>query len=177
MAIRFKDKITGIWQAARGSDGREDVSARSNTRAFYNNRDKEFLFAWLSELSCSANDYLIYIKNTDSINRLFVEHIHFGSDANQVFYIHKVTGTPTGAIISGRNQNYAETNAAVGSFYGNAAVGGLTSSWKSKAVRVQANSNGLWTNSGGILLNDGEALAVQAKNTASVDVTIMGYYE
>lgn len=175
--IRIHDKIAGAWRAVKGSDQRLDVSARSNTRAFYNNRDKECLFAWLSEFGCSAGNYISYIKNTDSTRKLYVEHIHFGSDANQVFYIHKVTGTATGSTIIGRNQNYAESNPAIGTFYGDAAVGGLTSTWKSKAIRVPANHSGLWTNSGGILLNNGEALAIQAKNAAGIDATAIGYYE
>ena len=168
---------SSVLHLVTGSDDRLDVSSRTSTREYYNNRDKEKLFTFLSRVDALANEYVIYIKNTHATGTLFISNITFGTTSNQEFLIHKVTGTPGGTTITPRSRNYAETNTCSGTFYGGAKVTGLTSSWEAEAIRVPANDSKIWHNSGGIILNNGEALAVQVVSAGNASVTVLGYCE
>jgi hypothetical protein len=175
--IQIWDKGGVLHDYVTGTSGRLDVSSRAATREYYRNRDDETLFTILSEYTCAANDYVIYVKNTSETDVVHIANLRMGAATNQQFYIHKVTGTPGGTTLTPRSRNYAETNTMTASCYGGEAVTGLTSSWKSESLRVSANSTTVWHNSGGIILNNGEALAIQAVNAGAIDITVLGYYE
>ena len=176
--ITIPDKNdTGAHHLVTGSDDRLNVTSRIGTREYYNNRDKQNLYSFLSRYSCSAGDYVIYIKNTHAAGVLHISNMKLGSEVNQEFLIHKVTGTAGGNNIIPRSRNYAETNSCAGVFKGDAVVTGLTSTWSSESEMTTPFKSELWHNSGGIILNDGEAMAIQALKAGNISITILGYCE
>ena len=174
--MRFWNKKLNGWRAITGSDDRINMSSRSNPRAFYNCRDKAELYEWLSVCDCLAGDYVLFVRNTDD-ETLYIDNISLGTDSNNLFYVHNVTGNATGSTIIGSNPNLSSDNEPTGAFKGNGAVTGISSAFKSRPKRVAANTSGDLSIQGCIILSTGDAIAVQATQAARVEVAITGYYE
>ena len=93
----ISDKTQGTSET-KGSDGRLNVSSRSDSRAYYNSRDESeaFSLVW-KDASTETGDYILYWQNTDVTGReLVIEAIGINSAAAGDFEVHIVTGTAAG---------------------------------------------------------------------------------
>ncbi len=62
--IQFANDVTNADERARGSDGRLNVSSRSDARSYYNSRDQRsaYTLTW-HDASTATNDFILYWKN------------------------------------------------------------------------------------------------------------------
>jgi len=94
----FNDRL-GFREVARGTDGRVNVSSRSDSRGYYNSRDQsESFYLTFFDTRGTANDYVAYLKNdkTDK-SHMVIREISAGSQSGAaVFKLIRATGTVTG---------------------------------------------------------------------------------
>lgn len=112
--IDFNNDITGAHETAKGSDGRLNVSARSDSRDYYNSRDKGQCYALsFAHAGAVAGEYSVYLKNTSTDKTLVISTIELNSVENSQIKIWEVTGTATGpAEVTPKNLNLASSNDA-----------------------------------------------------------------
>lgn len=96
--LDFIDSNTKGESQAAGTDGRSDVSARADSRGYYNSRDKSESFSVVfDDAGATADDYVLYLKN-DKTDK---QHLVVRSSgvnciaAGALFTLSKVTGTPS----------------------------------------------------------------------------------
>ena len=96
--IQYTSDRTGSVEKMQGSDGRANVSSRSDSRGYYNSRDEGQAFAIPFDFqSATAGEYGAYVKNTSSTGKTLVIS---GIGANSVeasrIKLWFVTGTAAG---------------------------------------------------------------------------------
>ena len=97
--ITFANDVTNADERARGSDGRLNVSARADARAYYNSRDKQnaFTLSW-EDASTATNDFVLYWKNTAVDGRhLVIDRIEIGVVAKYADWILHTANNETAA--------------------------------------------------------------------------------
>jgi hypothetical protein len=128
-----------------------------------------------------ANEYTLYFQNNDS------EHFHifdmwsYGTDADVVWKLSKVTGTSAGTAITPVNLNCASGKVADATVRGGAGgVTGLTPAgdilqWYNGI----ANTTNVWTIDGAIIVPSGTAIAIEydAGTGGAAMLMLRGYYE
>lgn len=85
-------------QFVQGSDGRLNVSARSDSRSYYNSRDEQqtYSLVW-ADASTATGDHVLYWKNTDTTGKhLVISDIGMNSQYRADFQLLVVTGSATG---------------------------------------------------------------------------------
>lgn len=100
--IDYLSDITGSQQQAHGSDGRVNVSARTDSRAYYNSRDQQeaYSLVWADATSADT-DLVLYWQNTDATGKhLVITTVGVNSDEVCEFQILEVTGTATGGAVA-----------------------------------------------------------------------------
>lgn len=93
--IQFTSDVTGSEEQTRGSDGRLNVSSRTDSRSYYNSRDESqaFSLVW-DDASSEAGDMIVYWKNTDTTGKsLVIDSVGLNSENASSFKLHVVTGT------------------------------------------------------------------------------------
>lgn len=127
--LEFKDKKTGNKSEAEGSDGRLDVSSRTDGRPYFVSRDDSLDFlAPFEDASAAAGDYCAYIKNDDITGKdLVVNRITLGSANAAEFKVWVVTGTASGTSETASSTNRNPSGSANATVISDA-VSGLTAS-------------------------------------------------
>ncbi len=112
--ITYQDDVTGFLAKMKGSDGRANVSSRSDSRGYYNSRDREQAYSMPYNHTASvANEYSFYLKNTSSSKTLVVSFVGVSSDLGVDVKLWFVTGTAgDGVTVTPVNLNKASSNAA-----------------------------------------------------------------
>jgi len=178
--IQFPGDVTGAIQITHGSDGRLNVSARSDERIFYNSRDVEQTYVWKSFDSAAAVDeYSIYLQNTSTSANLIIKEVQLVPGVAMTFKISTVTGTAGGSAITGYNLNRNSGNAAAANAFGNAAVTGLTESEVIVVAAVGALSTEHIAFHDALILGQNDNIAVECDVNAGglVYIQIIGYFE
>ena len=107
--IEYFDDVSGNKQQARGSDSRLNVSSRSDSRAYYNSRDRSECYVLpFDDANATANDYIAYLKNIKADgSHLVIHSIGINCEAaSSIFKLSLVSGTATGgAVVSPTNLN------------------------------------------------------------------------
>ncbi len=96
--IDYLNDITGSQQQAHGSDGRVNVSARTDSRSYYNSRDNQeaYSLVWADATSADG-DQILYWQNTDATGKhLVIDSVGVNSDEVAEFQLLFATGTATG---------------------------------------------------------------------------------
>ncbi len=97
--ISFLNDKLGFHETVHGSDGRFNVSARTDERIYYVSRDKSQAYTMVfDDASATAGDFVAYLKNTDTTGKQLVIHsIGINSEAaTSIFELIVVTGTQSG---------------------------------------------------------------------------------
>lgn len=99
--INFVSDVTGSVEEMHGSDGRANVSSRSDGRRYYNSRDvNEAYSLTFDDANASDGDYVVYLKNdkTDG-QHMVVSAVGINCEAaSSVFKLSVVTGTAGGGV-------------------------------------------------------------------------------
>lgn len=107
--IDFFNDITGFREVAHGSDGRVNVSARSDTRGYYNSRDESESYVLIfDDANASINDFVVYLKNIKTDGKhLVVRSASVNCEVNTKVSFLTVTGTAGGgAAATPANLNF-----------------------------------------------------------------------
>ena len=92
--IGFENDVTGAQSRAKGSDGRLNVSSRSDSRGYYVSRDAEQSYSMVFEHTASANgQYSFYVKNTSTTSDFVISAVGVNSDLGANCKLWFVTGT------------------------------------------------------------------------------------
>lgn len=180
--IEFKSRIHGGKEDAEGSDGRLNVSSRSDARIFYVSRNQESAFTIVSDDGdIAAGDFGAYLKNDDATGRkLFLSAGDFGNEEIGDWKLHYVTGTASGgSALIPLNQNRGGPDLAPITALGGSAISGLTSIGVFKTIRNAANLTSHANFHDAIVLHQGDAIAVEYARgtTGEGDVTLSFFLE
>ena len=112
--IEFKNDISRALEEAEGSDGRMNVSSRSDERAYYNSRDEGQCYSITFEHSASGDgQYSLYLQNTSTVKTLVVSSVGVNADNIARIKLWSVTGTAgDGVAVIPKNLNLASPNDA-----------------------------------------------------------------
>lgn len=178
--ITFPGDVTGAIQITHGSDGRLNVSSRSDERIFYNSRDVGQTYVWASFDSAAAVDeYTIYVQNTSTSDNLIIKEVNVHPGVAMTFKISTVTGTAAGTPITGYNLNRNSGNAASANAFGDAAVTSLTEEQVIAVAMVPALQSAEIAFHDALILGQNDNIAVECDVNAGglVYIQIVGYFE
>ena len=94
IGISFANDITNAQEVAQGSDGRLNVSSRSDSRGYYNSRDESeaYSLVW-ADASTATADYVLYWKNTNANGKhLVISAVGMNAQYRADFQLEVVTG-------------------------------------------------------------------------------------
>lgn len=114
--LDFFNNRTKAHEIAEGSDGRVNVSARADSRAYYNSRDKNKTFSLpFKDAACSAGDFNVVMFNDDTVDDLVIKTVNCSSSTLSVFAFHRVTVAAGGGAVSATpvNLHLGESDAVV----------------------------------------------------------------
>jgi len=95
--IKATSDVTGGIEPIYGSDNRFNVSSRSDSRRYYNSRDKKLAFATVFEMTNPATgEYVAYWRNASKDKTLVISAIGFNCLLAARVKLNYVTGTATG---------------------------------------------------------------------------------
>lgn len=176
--LHITDPSSG--DAVGATDHRLNVSARTNTRAYYRARDNGLCFSWsAATYDYDAGDTILLVKNTHETKDLHFHHILVSGDTATEVIVHRPTAevtTPTGTAVTGVNLNGNSNNVASASAKADETTNALGSTLFS--FRMPANTPISIGLEGVISLGQNQSIAVDfVTNGAACNVTLVGYYE
>lgn len=185
MRTEYKNDRTRALEEAEGSDGRLNVSSRSDNRAYYNSRDEGLCFSVpFHFLSAASGEYAVYWKNTNVDKQLVISSVGINSAVDVRLKMAFVTGTASGGsnvVPTNLNRTASHAASAIAMEGASAATGitGLTEEAVFDCLGVPANSHEEFRLTDRIRLGQNDAVAIEVDNTAGGDVwgVIFGYYE
>lgn len=167
MRLDFKNDRTRALEEMEGSDGRANVSSRSDSRSYYNSRDRGQTYAIAFDFqSAEPGEFGCYVKNTSSTLDLVVAGIGINAEQNSKIKLHYVTGTAAaGNELTPVNMNSGSNNAAdcLVREGGSAATGitGITSAGLLDFAYVVANGHEEFRVQDRLRLGQNDALAIE----------------
>ncbi len=171
---------TGSGNKARVNDDNHLlVAAIAESEFEFISHTKGLAFSWSSSFATGGSDIeVLSLATTSSTSHVHVSEIIFSTDTNTKFTVFKVTsGTPAGTILTPTNLNVGIGITAPSTSFGNASVTGSLSGDVILPVRVIADDTKQMMFLGALLIQQGEAIAVTSSVSATVEVTILGYFE
>ncbi len=178
--IQFPGDVTGAIQITHGSDGRLNVSSRSDERIYYNSRDRGQTYVWTSfDSGAAVTEYSIYVQNTSATLNLVIKEIILSPGVAMTFKIATVTGVATGTPITGFNLNRNSGNAASANAFGDALVGVIVEEQVLRTEMVGALATSHVEFHDALQLGQNDAIAVECDVNAGglVYMQIFGYFE
>jgi hypothetical protein len=183
--ITYQNDKTGSLQKAQGSDGRLNVSARADTRGYYNSRDQGQSYSLVFNHPAAADgEYSFYIKNDNSTKDLIISSVHWSGDDLSKCILWFVTGTAAeGAAIVPTNLNRSSPHDAVGTFLGDEAGTPITVGAAAAKIDVAAtglNGHEEMHTEDRVRLGQGDAIALEVdvgSTTPEIFGTVYFYYE
>lgn len=182
--IEYQNDTNGSFQETKGSDGRLNVSARADQRAYYNSRDEGRTFTLIFEhTNAVAGEFSAYWKNTSLTRTLVISSIGINTNENSRIKLHLVTGTATGGStiapvnLNPRIGHSAEATALQGA--SGDAVAGITSAGVLDLAAVLSGSHEELRLSDRVRLGEGDAIAIEYDTGTTGDFygVIFGFYE
>lgn len=182
--IEFRNDVTNAKEDTQGSDGRLNVSSRTDGRRYYNSRDRGQTYSMVWEFATAAStEYAAYLKNTSTDKTLVISSIGLNAEVATRFQLDTVTGTAVGTAITPFNTNTAAEHAASVTALEGASAGtgitGLTIDQKIDQAWVQATGHEEFRLNDTVRLKQNQAIAIQTLETAGGDVAgvIFFYFE
>lgn len=181
--IEFKNDKTKAIEEMEGSDGRANVSSRSDSRSYYNSRDRGLCFSLVwDDADAAAGDLICYWQNLRSDKELVITSVGVNAILASTVQLYFVTvGTPSGGnALTPTNLNKGSANdAPASSARGDAALSGLTEDGIIDSVQVQATGHEEMRLGDRIRLGQNDAIAIKYNVGTSGRCfgVIFGYYE
>lgn len=130
--IEYRNDRTRAIEEAEGSDGRLNVSSRSDFRPYYNSRDEGQCYTMTFTHTAAANgEYSFYLQNTSTDKTLVVSSIGVNATNIAKLKLWEVTGTAANGVArTPKNTNFTSPNDAAANTAledgGGTAISGLT---------------------------------------------------
>lgn len=180
--IEVKNDVTNAKEDVQGSDGRMNVSSRSDDRIFYASRDNEAAFTVVSDdTDIAAGDFGLYLQNNDVTGReIHIRSITVGNEEVADWKFHYVTGTASGgSALTPFCQNRGGQDEAPVTALGNTAVTIGTSTGVFNTIRNPANTTKIVDLHDAVILKQGDAIAIEYDRgtTGEGDITVSFYFE
>ena len=183
LEIEFANDVTNAQEKTRGSDGRLNVSSRSDNRSYYVSRDESeaFSLVW-DDASSAAGDYIVYWKNTDVTGRkLILEAVGLNSTNACSFKLSTVTGTASGASITPvcLNRSQPRSASAITIEAAGTAITGLTEDLVIDHAACAAAGHEEFRLKDRLILGQDQAVAIEYEQgtTGRTWGVLFGYYE
>lgn len=179
--IQFENDVTGALEKTHGSDGRLNVSSRSDERAFYVSRDNGQAYVLrIEDDDAVAADLVAYLRNDSKDKKMFIERIEVSSENAATFKVaFGDSATAGGTAVTPVNLNKSSSNDADVTAVGNGAVSTVAASTFFKTVRVATNTTvGIEFNDALILgQNDNIVVEYDTGATGDIEVDIFFFIE
>lgn len=182
--IEYTNDKTKGTEEAQGSDGRLNVSARSDDRAYYNSRDEGQCYTMVFDhQGAVAAEYSAYLKNTSTTKDLVITNITLNAVQAARIKLWFVTGTAAGGTVKTPvNLNKASNNdAAADGRQGDSgdAITGLTTDGQIDFVFVGAAGHEEFHLGDRVRLGQNDAIAIEYDEGTTGDFggAIYGYFE
>ncbi len=186
MKLFYTNDVTLNEQVVQGSDGRLNVSSRSDGRSYYISRfqQESYSLVW-ADASSADGDYIAYWKNDNAQGKhLIIESVGVNADETAQFQMLQVTGTAAGGA-SGtpacQNRAAPRVAAATARTAVTDAITGLTDGVILDHVGVQAYGHQEMRTKDRVRLGEGQAVGIKmlvAPGTpAQTWGVVFGYYE
>ncbi len=186
MKLNYTNDVTLNEQVVQGSDGRLNVSSRTDGCSYYISRDKQesYSLVW-ADASSADDDIVAYWKNTNAQGKhLIIESVGVNADETAQFQMLQVTGTAAGgatATPACQNRAAPRVAAATARTAVTDPITGLTDGVILDHVGVQAYGHQEMRTRDRIRLGEGQAIAIKmlvAPGTpAATWGVIFAYYE
>ncbi len=182
--ITYPSDVSGSIQQVHGSDGRLNVSARADGRAYYNSRDSGNAYIVpFQDADADAAEFVVYWRNTDTTKTLVIHSISINSTISGTFILHKMNATAgTGTAIVPVNLNFASPHAAAALALkgtGGVGVGGAGTDSILDVIILGTTGHGDFHVDDTLRLGQNQAIAIEYDRGASsiVEGSIIGFYE
>lgn len=184
--IQYIDDVGGNFQETHGSDGRLNVSSRSDSRAYYNSRDQGLYFSLSFNHPDAVNgEYSFYWKNTSSTKILVLQSVFINSDLGANCKLWFVTGAAgDGGIITPTNLNTSSEHAAEATALedgGGTTISGLVTAGIIAYDKIPVDNREKMRPCDTIRIGQNKAIALEVdlvtSGTPHVFGTAYGYYE
>lgn len=192
--IRAESDVSGSIEPIKGSDNRFNVSARSDSRRYYNSRDKKLSFSLVFEMTDPiATEYVAYWRNASPTLTLVISAVGINAEEDSTgvrVELDYVTGTAAGGTeIIPLNLNRADgggaapDDAVVMAMEGGGAstgITGLTADGEIDRISVHAGAHQEFRLGDTLRLGLNDAIAVHVSeitSTGDVYGVMYGFYE
>ncbi len=185
--ITFQNDKSGFHETTHGSDGRLNVSSRSDSRAYYNSRDQKKMYSLVfDDAACSADDFNVSLFNDDALLKMVIRSIEVNALAVASFKLHQVTGAAGGGAVAATpvNLHLGEADAVVTASTvvnsDSSPISSLTSSLVIAHKSVQASGSGIFFLDDTLRVAKGQGIAIEmdsGANATRVFGTIFFYFE
>ncbi len=181
--LTYQNDGSGNLQRAQGSDGRLNVSSRTDSRAYYNSRDRGQTYSFAFEdTGVAVGDEILFLKNNSVDKTLVLSHIGIGSTVSTSFALQFEIATDlTGTAIVPTNLNKSSSNSAIVTCIGGTAALGGTSIPAGVLELLQVGTLGReeFHLHDLIRLGQGDGISIQSHRggTSVVDGVVVFYFE
>ena len=160
--IQYKNDNTRAHETAEGSDGRLNVSSRSDSRAYYNSRDvKQAYSVCFDHQSAVAGEHSLYIENTSKTKELVISRVGVNAAENARVKLSFVSGIAAGgSTLTATNLNKGSSNDA-DAVIRSGAVTGLTEISCIDFEAIPANGHGEFSIADTVRLGQNDAIAIE----------------
>ena len=154
------------------------VDATTDKRVSHESREHGRAFVWTSTFATgTTNVEVIYIKNTSTTRKLFIDSMRYSASGTAVFSVFKHTGTASGTTITGENLNFTSSNDPEATSFGDSAVTAGTIGNAIAFLQVSSNSDSNRDWNGEIILGEGDSIIVTCSTSVTVHLGITGFFE
>ena len=182
--IEVKNDKTRALEEVEGSDGRMNVSSRSDNRAYYNSRDEKQSYSVCFDHQLAvAGEHSLYIENTSATKELVLSSAGINSGENCKVKLWFVSGTAAGgSVLTPTNTNKGSSNDADSIVrQGNSgdAVTGLTTISCVDYEAVPANGHGNFELHDTLRLGQNDAVVIEYNEGTTGDLfgVVYMYFE
>jgi hypothetical protein len=182
---QYSSDKTNALEEVQGSDGRLNVSSRSDGRGYYNSRDESECFSLVfDDANATAADYVVYLRNDKTDGKhLIIQYIDIGCESTtSVLKLATVTGTAGGGTaVTPANLNQggvaktATVTALATADSGSTPMSGLTEDKLIDIVGISgAYGHEEFKLFDQLRLGQGQAIAIELDAAAAADVRVFG---
>jgi len=186
MRVEFKNDRTRAHEEMEGSDGRANVSSRSDKRSYYNSRDKGQTYSMAFDFQdAAAGEFAAYWKNTSTNGLdLVIDAVGFNCVEAARVKLWFVTGTAAGGTALtpvNLNKNSGNDATATAMEGGSASTGitGLTTDGLIDFAYCGALGHEQFRLNDRVRLGQNDAIAVEYEEGTTGDCSgvVFGFYE
>lgn len=168
-----------------GADVTEDnqllVKAVSESELEFVSEEKGDAYSVSSTYGASANQEILYLKNTSSTKNLYIDYFLGGGSGATIFTVFKTTDTAGGTTVTPLNLNFSAGNSADASAYGNASVTGITAASATDIIFFEgisaASQFAPLDLKGAVILGQNDAIAVTTSAAVTVYCTLAFHFK